>query len=119
LQYLIYNDIDIALDSFPCNGGTTSFDLLWMGVPLVSLPSDRFAGRMGASVLTALGRSEWVATSENQFAEIAAALALDPIALARNRAEQRDRMQRSALMNEAQFADNFVGAIRQAWEDIA
>jgi len=117
LQYLIYNDIDIALDSFPCNGGTTSFDLLWMGVPLVTLPSDRFAGRMGASVLAALGRSEWVATSENHFAEIASVLALDPAALARNRAEQRDRMQRSALMNEEQFADNFVGAIREAWED--
>ena len=119
LQYLIYNQIDIALDSFPCGGGTTSFDLLWMGVPLVTLPSDRFAGRMGASLLTALGRSEWVATSEEHFADIAAGLALDPKALAAHRAEQRTRMQSSALMNEAQFAVNFVGAIREAWEDNA
>lgn len=115
-QYLVYNQIDIALDPFPCGGGTTTFDLLWMGVPVVTLPSDRFAGRMGVSALTALGCSSWIAKSEDDYVEIARALASDVSALAAQRAIQRDQFIDSPLMAEDAFAIEFLRGIEEAWE---
>ena len=115
-QYLIYNEIDISLDSYPCNGGTTTFDLLWMGVPLATRAADAFAGRMGPSLLTGLGRPEWVATSEDQFVEIAAGMATDVGRLAEWRREQRERMQASPLMDEPGFAQRFLAGVQQAWK---
>jgi len=115
-QYLIYNLIDIALDSFPCGGGTTTFDLLWMGVPLVTLPSDRFAGRMGVSALKAIGCDSWIADSEDRYVEIAQELASDLSALTRQRASQREQFEVSALTDEHGFAERFLDGIRVAWE---
>jgi predicted O-linked N-acetylglucosamine transferase (SPINDLY family) len=117
-QYLIYNLIDIALDSFPCGGGTTTFDLLWMGVPLVTLPSDRFAGRMGVSALKAIGCSTWIANSEDNYVEIAQRLASDLSSLASQRAAQRDQFDNSPLTDEDGFAESFLDGIRTAWETI-
>jgi predicted O-linked N-acetylglucosamine transferase (SPINDLY family) len=62
-----YSQIDIALDTTPFAGGTTSFDALWMGVPLVTLAGERSSSRGGASILTSLGRSEWIARSPEQY----------------------------------------------------
>ena len=70
-----YNAIDIALDPVPYNGGTTSCHALWMGRPLVSLEGAQFCGRMGASVLHAAGRAEWLAADEDAYVRTAAALA--------------------------------------------
>ena len=117
-QYLIYNLIDIALDSFPCGGGTTTFDLLWMGVPLVTLPSDRFAGRMGVSALKAIGRSTWIANSEDNYVEIAQRLASDLSSLDNQRAVQREQFDNSPLTDEDGFAESFLNGIRTAWETI-
>lgn len=114
-QYLIYNDMDISLDSFPCNGGTTTFDLLWMGVPLVTLAGEAFAGRMGASLLSGLGRAEWVARTEDEFVAIASTLASNVNRLARWRQDQRAQMQSSVLMDEPGFAERFLSAIHEAW----
>jgi len=115
LQYLIYNDIDISLDSFPCNGGTTTLDLLWMGVPLVTRAGDSFAARMGASFLTVLGRSQWVASSDDDFVRVACDLASDAARLSRWRAQQRGQMEASALMDELGFAKRFLSGVKQAW----
>src|SRR6185295_2326722 len=60
-QLALYRDIDIALDPFPFNGSTTTFEALWMGVPVVTLAGERFLGRVGASVLTALNLTELIA----------------------------------------------------------
>ena len=117
LQYLIYNKFDVALDCFPCNGGTTSFDVLWMGVPLVTLRSDRFAGRMGAAVLTAIDRQEWVADTESEFVAIAKKLVSDVDELNEMRQQQRFRVEASPLMDEPRFSKDFVNVLRAAWED--
>ena len=106
-QYLIYNDIDICLDPFPCNGGTTTFDLLWMGLPLVSLEGDSFVSRMGTTLLSNLGRPEWIADSIGQYVEIAVVLSQDVSELASMRMKQRALMEQSPLMNEEQFGEEF------------
>ena len=107
-QYLIYNEIDICLDPFPCNGGTTSFDLLWMGAPLVTLRGDIFVSRMGTMLLTHLQRQAWIADDLDQYVEIATALAQSEEALASARLGQRQMMADSALMNAEVYGDQFA-----------
>lgn len=71
-----YAEIDIALDPFPYNGGTTTAHALHMGVPVVTLAGAYFCGRMGASLLSAAGRREWIAATKEEYVRIAANLAL-------------------------------------------
>ena len=70
-----YHEIDIALDPFPYNGGTTTAHALFMGVPVVALEGRAFCGRMGASLLAAAGRTEWLAGDIEAYVEIAVGLA--------------------------------------------
>jgi len=114
-QYLIYNEIDIALDPFPCNGGTTTCDLLWMGVPLVTMPGDGFMARMGVSLVSAAGYPEWVAQTEDEYIEKARTLASDIEALNRLRLSMRCQVEASPLMDEPRFARHVANAFRQMW----
>jgi len=107
-QYLIYNEIDIALDPFPCSGGTTSFDLLWMGLPLVTLSGDAFVGRMGEMLLHQLNSTEWIAKDIAEYIQIAMSLAEDRTQLAEIRRSQREKMSASPLMDEVGFARDFM-----------
>ncbi|MBU3738553.1 MAG: acetylglucosamine transferase, partial [Rhodoferax sp.] len=114
-QYLTYHRIDIALDPFPLTGGTTSFDLLWMGVPMVTMQGDSFRSRMGVTMAKVLGHDDWVARDRQDYIAIAARMAADLPALNRQRLAQRLRMERSPLMDEALFAHRFGTALRQMW----
>lgn len=87
-----YNLIDVALDPHPYTGTTTTFDSLWMGVPVVTLAGDSHQSRVSASILTRIGRRRWVAATEDEYLRIAAALAEDASELI----EQRDTL-RAAL----------------------
>lgn len=62
-----YLEVDIALDPFPYNGGTTSLQALWMGCPLIALEGNNFVSRMGASFLTQLNRTEWIAKDVTDY----------------------------------------------------
>lgn len=116
-QYLRYHQIDIALDPFPANGGTSSCDALWMGVPLVTLAGERFISRMGASLLNAIGHEQWIAADAEDYLGIAAGLAADVEALNTMRLDLRTRMQASPLMDAPQFARHFADALRSMWRD--
>ena len=97
-QYLQqYAAIDIALDTFPCAGGTTTFDALWMGVPVVSLAGERPFSRGGASILGNLGLADCVASSTDAYIERAVSLARDTASLAKRRAELRSLLAASTL----------------------
>lgn len=98
-----YGTIDIALDTWPFAGGTTSFDALWMGVPLVTLAGQRSSSRGGASILTTLGRPEWIATSPDEYIGIAQRLAADPQQLKLIRGCLRSELLSSPLMDNAGF----------------
>lgn len=114
-QYLNYHRIDIALDPFPLNGGTTSFDALWMGLPLVAMQGQSFRSRMGLGLLSHLGRSEWLAATPQDYLRIARELATDIPALNRLRLGLREEMERSPLMREDQFNRHFGQGLRSMW----
>ena len=114
-QYLTYRDIDIALDPFPLTGGTTTFDTLWMGVPIVSLVGKTFRERISTTVLINGGFKEDLCQTVDAYVERAVALASDTAALAHRRSGQRAQMQASALMNEQRYVDLFGQSLRMAW----
>jgi protein O-GlcNAc transferase len=109
-----YSRIDIALDPSPFAGGTTSFDALWMGVPLLTLPGERRSSRGGASILTSLGRPEWIAQSEAKFIAIGQQLAADPEQLAAIRFSLRDALRASPLMDHAGYSRALEALLQQA-----
>ena len=68
---VLYDRLDIALDTIPFNSGTTAFDALWMGVPLVALEGNWSGGMMASSILKAFGRTERIARDEAENVVVA------------------------------------------------
>ena len=110
-----YRDIDIALDSFPYGGGTTSCDALWMGVPIVSLAEERAVGRGGLSLLSNLGLNDLIGHSPDEYVQIALNLARNLPRLVELRATLRSRMLASPIMDAPRFARHMETAYRQMW----
>jgi protein O-GlcNAc transferase len=111
----LYNHVDIALDTFPYCGTTTTCEALWMGVPVITLAGKTHASRVGLSLLSRIGRTEWIATSPDHFVAIATRLAGDRDALADLRQKLRPQMQKSALMNAALVTGALEDAYRKMW----
>ncbi len=99
----MYGLVDIALDTFPYNGTTTTCEALWMGVPVVALSGDRHAARVGASILAAAGCAEWVAGDLAEYQKTALLLAEDVEKLVDLRRNLRLRLSRSTLCNQNEF----------------
>lgn len=110
-----YGVIDIALDTFPYNGTTTTCEALWMGVPVISLAGRTHASRVGASILTRAGLSDLIASTPQEYLRKAAALAADGRRLRELRAGMRDRMRGCALLDVRGFTRNLESAYRQMW----
>ncbi|MCC7426733.1 MAG: hypothetical protein IT557_07505 [Alphaproteobacteria bacterium] len=94
-----YEHVDIALDTFPYNGGTTTTEAIWQGVPVLATEGDRWAARTSKSILRAGGLGEWCVADAEAYVERAAALANDPATpgmLAALRAGMRARLSASA-----------------------
>lgn len=111
----LYNKVDIALDTFPYNGTTTTCQSLLMGVPVISLVGEHHMSRVGLSILTNLGFEFFAAPNPDQYVARAVALALNTTSLAKIRATMRDRMRASTLCNKAIFAKRMENAYRQMW----
>lgn len=114
-----YCHIDIALDPFPCAGGTTTCEALWMGVPVVTLLGDRFGGRHSASHLNTVGLNNLIAVDTQGYLEIVQSLCQDLAALGRLRAGLREQMRRSPLCDGPRYADNFEKIINSIITDFA
>jgi protein O-GlcNAc transferase len=110
-----YGGVDIALDTFPYSGSTTSAEALWMGIPVVTLRGDRFVARTTETILRAVGLNELVAESETDYIRRTLALAADRDRLAQLRAGLRHRMSTSTLCNGAAFAQAMEAAYRDMW----
>lgn len=110
-----YNEIDIVLDPFPYNGGTTSLDALLMGVPIVALAGERSISRGGVSILSNLGLGEFIATTPEDYIRIVRDLASTPARLARLRSTLRSRMKLSPLMDVQRFTHDIEQLYRQMW----
>jgi predicted O-linked N-acetylglucosamine transferase (SPINDLY family) len=91
-----YDRIDIALDAFPYNGGTSTAEALWQGVPLLTFNGDRWASRTSRSILMAAGLDHWVAADRKGFEAMAIRLGLAPEGLAASRAGLRAKVAASA-----------------------
>jgi len=111
----LYHAIDVALDPFPFAGGTTSFDALLMGAPLITLRGQTAVGRGGVSILSNLGLTEFVADSPADYLRLASQLAADIPRLRQWRTTLRPRVLASPLMNAPRFARNIEAAYRQMW----
>ncbi len=110
-----YGGIDVALDTFPYHGTTTTCEALWMGVPVVTLAGTEHRSRVGASLLAAVGHPEWCARDGEDYMRQAAALAADPGRLATLRAALRGQMAASPLLDHAGQAARFAAALRDCW----
>lgn len=104
-----YAAVDIALDPFPFNGGLTSCEALWMGVPLVTWPQSRVVSRQGFAFLSAIGLPQLCARSAADYVRIAAELAQDRTALRELRAGLRERMRASSLCDVQGFVRRLEG----------
>ena len=110
-----FNRVDITLDTFPYGGGTTTFDSLWMGVPVVATVGDTPVSRSAASLLAYFGLSEWIAPSLADYVETAVARGSDRAALAALRPTLRPRLAASPLTDTVRFTRELEAAYRTMW----
>ena len=108
----VLRGIDIGLDCFPHNSGTTLFETLYMGIPYVTLAGRPSVGRLGSTILEGIGHPEWIAKTEEQYIEKTVALAADLTRLSALRAGLRAEMKASPLMDEAGFTRKVEAAYR-------
>jgi predicted O-linked N-acetylglucosamine transferase (SPINDLY family) len=111
-----YNEVDIGLDTFPYSGGLTTCEALWMGVPVVTWPGDRFEGRHSFSHLSNAGLTETIARDLDGYIEVAVALANDLPRLADLRLNLRTRMAASPLCDPDRFVRDLETAFRTMWQ---
>ena len=113
--WALYAGIDIMLDTFPMNGGTTTCEALWLGVPVITRSGDIFQSRAGLSILGSMGLDELIAGSDEEYVRIAVALAHDRERLAALRAGLRERMRASPLTDARAYARALEAAYRGIW----
>lgn len=117
-HWTAFAEVDIVLDTFPTNSGTTVTESLWMGVPVVALESRPIMGRVSAGQLRSLGIDALcLASSEDEYVEKAVALATDISALAELRSGLRHRFQTSPLMDYQAYGREVAQAYRSLWRD--
>lgn len=112
-----YGRTDIALDPHPYTGGLSTCEALWMGVPVVTLPGDTFAGRHAATHLYHAGFADWIAKDEDEYVALAVKWANNLEGLAKLRAGMREQVRNSPLCDGPRFARNFENALRFMWKD--
>ena len=111
-----YNLADLCLDPFPFNGGTTSYDAIWMAVPFITWPGDNLVSRMGRAILKNVGLDELIADSADAYVDLAVALERDRERLRGLRQGLREKMQASPLMDGAKMARSLENAFRGMWQ---
>jgi predicted O-linked N-acetylglucosamine transferase (SPINDLY family) len=116
-QYLdYYSRIDLALDAYPYNGGTTTMEAIWQGVPVLTFDGDRWASRTSQTLLRRTHLAEFVAADRRAYVETAVNMATDPAApsrLAALRATMRDRLLASPACDAAALARGMEQIYRQ------
>ena len=115
----LYNRVDIALDTIPLNSGTTGFDALVMGVPLVAMRGNWMGARLTSSMLKALGRPEWIAEDRGEYVQILQTLAADRAALAAIKQSLRAEVLASELCDQRGLARDLgaaFGGMAEVWK---
>lgn len=112
-----HTQADIALDSFPFHGTTTTAHTLWMGVPVITLAGSVHASRVGVSMLSNAGLSRLVAGSEDEYVSLAVSLASDPSEVRELRAGLRDRLRNAPNMDGLRFTRHLENAYVKIWDE--
>ncbi len=112
----LYNRVDLALDPFPYNGTTTTCDALWMGVPLVTLAGKTHVARVGLSLVSQLGFSDWAVESAEAYVAKCRQMTDDLPGLAQLRLQLREQMRQSPLCDAPQFVGHLETAFRSLWQ---
>lgn len=116
IEYLrAHHAIDLIVDTFPFNGGTTTCEALWMGVPTLTLRGDSMASRQGASLLSAAGLTDWIAESPEHYIRLAIEKASAIDSLKSLRSSLREKALASPLFDASRFADTWLSAVNEAW----
>jgi protein O-GlcNAc transferase len=110
-----YRTMDIALDTFPYNGTTTTCEAMWMGVPVVSRVGGTHVSRVGLSLLSSVGHPELAVETDDAFVATAVDLASGPRPLTDLRRSLRDQLRASPLCQARGFSPRFELALRDAW----
>lgn len=112
-----YNDMDIALDTFPYPGGGTTCDALYMGVPVITLEGKSHGARFGCSLLHNAGLEEFVAVDQTDYVQKAVALAGDFDLLEALHLNIRKILQHSPLMDGTGYIKEMEGGYQKIWQD--
>jgi protein O-GlcNAc transferase len=107
---------NLFLDTLPCNAHTTASDALWAGLPVLTCCGDTFAGRVAASLLTAVGLPELITPSSEEYERTALALALDPQRLTALRQKLADNRDASSLFDPVKLTGNIEAAYARMWQ---
>jgi predicted O-linked N-acetylglucosamine transferase (SPINDLY family) len=113
-----YTAIDILLDSQPVNGTIELCEAMWRGVPVLSCRGDRRSSRIGASILVAAGRPDWIAETPDEFVALARRLASDRSMLAAWRRLLPDEFKKSPLCEAKRFAGEFGAMLERLAETV-
>jgi predicted O-linked N-acetylglucosamine transferase (SPINDLY family) len=111
-----YAEVDIALDTVPYNGGTTSLQALWMGVPVITVAGESFSARMGCTLLTGAGLSDWVAKDEDGYVRIALFWAEQRSQLLALKRSLRASLQQQPAWDINAYVRTWQQAVRHAWQ---
>ena len=111
-----YNRIDIGLDPFPYPGGTTSYEALWMGVPILTMRGSNYISHLGESIMHNVGLPDWIAANEEDYIAKAIAFSTDLVNLAKLRSSLRAGALSSPLFDARRFARDFEDALWGMWQ---
>jgi predicted O-linked N-acetylglucosamine transferase (SPINDLY family) len=117
-----YGRADIALDTFPYNGATTTMEALWQGVPVLTFNGDRWASRQSRSLLLAAGLDDWCMSNRDAYVDRAVTLAQSPTTaakLASLRATMRERLARLPVCDSAGLCRALEGIYHQVAEPLS
>ena len=112
----MYNRIDLALDTFPYNGTTTTCEALWMGVPVITLAGENHSARVGVSILSQVNLFEAITGNREEYLKTAMDLAMDTNRLAELRSGLRNMVSRSPLTDGTLFLSSLEAAYQKMWE---
>lgn len=112
----LHQHVDICLDTFPYNGGTTTCHALWMGIPTLTLTGDTLPGRVGAAILGHMGLGDFIAQNKDDFVQKGLLWARNLAMLANLRSGLRERFGQSALGQPELIAAGLERALRNMWQ---
>ena len=115
-HFRLYHQVDLALDTYPYHGTTTTCEAMWMGVPVITLAGKTHVSRVGVSLLSRVGLTELIANSEEEYISKAINLANKPQKLADLRRQLRPKLQASPLMNSSLITQSIEKVYRSVWQ---